>query len=101
MERRRFDHLFVELSVALGTLAPRYALWLRTGEFGASAEVSDREALVAFCREDLQAFLAEHGLALAPRQLRRLARAVSRFDPRHLTPEEQLTALLERGLSER
>ena len=105
--RRRFEHLFVELSVALGELVPRYALWLRIGEFGGlgklggSPETLSRAAAVAFCREDLQAFLGEHGLELAPRKLRRLIRAVSRFDSQHPTPEEQLKSLFERILDER
>ena len=96
MERRRFEHFFVELSVALGELAPRYALWLRIGELGLNPESLGREAVTGFCRRDLQPWLAEHGLNLAPRKLRRLIRAVSRFDPRYLTPEERMTALFQR-----
>ena len=108
--RRRFEHLFVELSVALGELVPRYALWLRIGEFGdpdelgehgGSPETLSRAAAVAFCRQELQGFLGEHGLELAPRKLRRLIRAVSRFDSQHATPEEQLRSLFERILDER
>ena len=101
MERRRFEHLFVELSVALGELAPRYALWLRIGEIGCNPDSLDREAAVAFCREDLRPFLAEYGLTLSARQFRRLVRSVSRFDPRRLSPEEQMAALFERILDER
>ena len=67
MERRRFDHLFLELSVALGALAPRYALWLRIHEFGelgapgepreldelgCCADTLGREELVASCLSD-------------------------------------------------
>jgi len=32
MSLRRFDHLYTELSVAAGELAPRYALWLQLAE---------------------------------------------------------------------
>ena len=99
--RRRFEHLFVELSVALGELAPRYALWLRIGERGWDPETLSRDSATAFCREDLSAFLAEHGLQLAPRQLRHLVRAVSHFDASQRTPEERLSALFERTLGER
>ena len=101
MERRRFDHLFVELSVALGELAPRYALWLRIGELGWTPETLGRDAVIAFCREDLTQFLGDHGLRLAPRKLRRLIRAVARFDPRYPTPEERMHALFERTLGDR
>ena len=101
MERRRFDHLFVELSVALGELAPRYALWLRLAELGWTPETLRRDAVIAFCRQDLSGFLADHGLRLAPRKLRRLIRSVARFDPRYPTPEERMNALFERSLGER
>jgi hypothetical protein len=100
VERRRFEHLFVELSVALGELAPRYALWLRVGEFAESAEALDREAAVAFCREGLQPFLAEHDHSLSARQLRRLVRVVSRYDPLQATAEEQMSALFGRAVGE-
>ena len=107
MERRRFDHLYVELSVALGELAPRYALWLRVAELGDKPELvgkperRERDAAVSFCREELGTFLAEHDLHLATRPLRRLVRAVSRYDPEHPTPEEQLTGLFHRVMGER
>lgn len=101
MERRRFDHLYVELSVALGELVPRYALWLRIGELGGNPETLERDAALSFCREHLQTFLAEHALALSARALKRLVRAVARFDPRQPTPEEQLSGLFERILGER
>jgi hypothetical protein len=94
--RRRFEHLFMELSVALGELAPRYALWLRLGELAESAETLSREEAVTFCREGLRPFLAEHGHSLTTRQLRRLAQAVSVFDPREPTAEDHVTALFER-----
>ena len=96
--RRRFEHLFVELSVALGELAPRYALWLRIAESRGDPEELSSDSVSAFCREDLSAFLTEHGLALAPRKLRRLIATVSKFDASQRTPEEQLTALFERTL---
>jgi len=96
VERRRFEHLFVELSVALGECVPRYALWLRIGELGWSPGALSQDAAVAFCRQDLPGFLAEHGLSLTPRRHRRLIRSVSRFDPQVRTPDEELNALFER-----
>ena len=101
MDRRRFQHLFVELSVALGELAPRYALWLRIGELGWEPETLGRDAVVAFCREDLEPFLREHDLALSRWKFRRLVRAVSRFDPRYPTPEERMNALFDRTVGQR
>ena len=94
--RRRFEHLFVQLSVALGELAPRYALWLQIAEAGWDPETLNRDAIAAFCEQDLADFLTEHGLELAPRRFRRLVRAVSRFDASQPTADEQLSALAER-----
>ena len=100
MERRRFEHLYAELSVALGERAPRYALWLRLGEFADSADTLSQQAAVAFCREGLKPFLAEHGRRLSARQLRRLLRVVSRYDPRQPSAEEQVSALFQRVAGE-
>lgn len=86
--RRRFDHLFEELSVRIGRLAPRYALWLRLRERDLDPEILTRDQAVAFCREGLAEFLREHELALAPRQLDALVRAVARHDPAVRTPAE-------------
>ncbi len=96
MQRRRFEHLYVELSLALGELAPRYALWLQMGEAGHAPDKLGRDAVIRFCQDELEVFLFQYGLALTPRQLRRLVRSVSRFDPDQSTPEERLTGLFER-----
>ena len=93
MDRRRFDHLYEELSVTLGELAPRYALWLRIGELGMAPDGLSRSDAVRFCQRHLPSFLDEHGLCLAPRQARRLAVTVERFDPRHLTPYQHMARL--------
>ena len=86
--RRGFDHLFAEISVGVGRLAPRYALWLRLRELGIDPERLTRTQGVAFCRAHLARFLREHGMALPPRSLRRVERAVARFDPAAPTPAE-------------
>jgi hypothetical protein len=86
--RRGFDHLFAEISVGLGRLAPRYALWLRLREIGIDPESLTREQSIAFCRAHLGAFLREHGLALGPRSARRVERAVARHDPSVRSPAE-------------
>ncbi len=93
MNRRRFDHLYAELSVALGRLAPRYALWLHMSELGMDPERLSRSDAVLFCRRHLDGFLGEHDLALRDRQERRLVRAIDRFDPRHPTPYEHMARL--------
>lgn len=88
MRRRRFDHLYEELSVRLGRLAPRYALWLHLRERGADPESLSRADALRFSRDELPDFLAEHGLALAPPEIRSLVRSVARHDPRVPTPAE-------------
>jgi hypothetical protein len=91
--RRRFDHLFEEVSVRLGRLAPRYALWLRVREAGADPERLTRDAALAFVDRELGAFLAERGLALAPGAARSLRRAVAHYDPATPTPAEWVARL--------
>jgi len=86
--RRGFDHLFAEISVGVGQLVPRYALWLRLRELGIDPERLVHTQAVAFCRAHLDAFLREHGMALAPRAARRVVRAVARLDPAAPTPAE-------------
>ena len=93
MRRRRFDHLFEEISVRIGRLAPRYALWLRLQELGMDADALSRDEVVDFCRDHLEGFLREHELALAPRQARDLLRTVARHDPALRTPAEWLAGI--------
>jgi hypothetical protein len=88
--RRRFDHLVLELSLALGECVPRYALWLRLHEEGFDPEALDRQQTLAFCAAPLECFLDELGVELRPRRLRRLRRAIDRFDPELRTPYERI-----------
>jgi len=88
MLRRRFDHLFVELSVAADELVPRYALWLRLHELGWDPVRLDRDEVLAFADDHLAGFLAEHDLRIRPRALRILRRRLRGFDPEQPTPEE-------------
>lgn len=90
--RRRFEHLVVELSLAVDVAVPRFGLWLALHEHGADPERLRRADVLAFCEDGLEAFLAERGLALPPGERRRLARRLARFDARHPTPEERLAA---------
>jgi len=92
--RRRFEHLYVELSLAVGRRVPRYRLWTALGEAGASPEHLTRDAVLRFCDEGgLRRFLAACGLHLPAPRLRRLRRAVARYDPRRPSPEEVLARL--------
>lgn len=86
MRRRRFEHLVLELSVAVGRQIPRYALWLRLGELGWNPEALSRRAVMRFCDEHLLQFLEECGATLTARKARRLRRKLERFDPRHPGP---------------
>ena len=77
LQRRRFDHLFEEISVQIGRLAPRYALWLRLCvtrglDAGAADPRGDRSrsaastCLTRFLREhELDAFARRQSLTLA------------------------------------
>jgi len=94
MDRRWFDHLFTELSVALGRRAPRYALWLALGELGVDPAKLGREDVVGFCDRELPSFLAEHRLALTARAEQRLQRSIRRFDPRHPSPAEHMARMV-------
>gem|GEM_PF-1048431 len=91
--RRRFDHLVMELSVAVGCVLPRYALWLRMRESGINPEALSREEALAFCDAPVTAFLGERGLALPIRARRRLLRAIERFDPSVLSPYERFARI--------
>ena len=88
MRRRRFDHLVTELSVAVGRALPRYDLWLALRGCGHDPEALTRHAVLAFCDGPLRSFLRSHGLALEPRNARRLRKRLAGFDPRHAAPEE-------------
>jgi len=90
VSRRRFDHLVVEISVAVGARIPRYALWMRMHQNGCDPETLTPQASAAFCGRPLEGFLAERGLQLTPRAQRRLRRCVERYNPEVPAPEELL-----------
>ena len=93
MDRRRFEHLFVEVSLALGAQVPRYPLWLRLRELGWNPEQLGRDEAIGFLDSHLEAFLADHELALSARSTRRLRHRIARFDPSHPTPYERMERL--------
>jgi hypothetical protein len=91
-QRRGFDHLVTELSVAAGRSIPRYPLWLRLHALGFDPERLDRASAAAFCGAPLEAFLVEHGVRLRPRVLLRLRENVRSFDPNLPTPYERMAS---------
>jgi hypothetical protein len=93
MGRRRFDHLVLEISLALGQRVSRYALWLRLHDLGWNPEQLTRDAALAFCGAPLSRFLADRGLTLSPRAKRGVQRAVGRYDPAVPTPYERMARL--------
>jgi len=92
--RRRFAHLHAELSVAVGRVVPRFALWLAVAGGPGGPERLTREAVLAFAREGLPEFLHAHRLSLDVRSARRLRRRLARFDPDRPTPEEVLERMV-------
>jgi hypothetical protein len=93
MQRRRFDHLMLELSLALDRNVPRYPLWIAFKERGANPEFLTRGAVLEFCDEHLSEVLAPLGHSLTPRKARRLRRLVARFDPALSTPYERMARI--------
>jgi hypothetical protein len=91
--RRRFDHLHIELSVALGVAIPRFDLWMELQEHDIDPEHLSREQAMTFCDGPLELFLHRSGLSLSPRSRRRLSRKIDRYDPTLPTPYERFAAL--------
>lgn len=88
-ERRRFDHIALELSLALGVRVPRHSLWIAL-----SGRLGSGEALAGFCDALLDEWLRAERLHPIPaRQRARLQRELRRFDPARRTPEEIVGAL--------
>ncbi len=88
MNRRLFDHVFAEISVAVGIRVPRYALWLELQDHGWNPEAFTTQQALAFIDAGLLSFLSRRGLGISPRARRRLRKLIVRFDPDHPTPSE-------------
>ena len=89
MNRRLFDHLYAEISVAVGVRVPRYALWLDLQDLGWNPDSISTHQALAFIEREMAPFLAQFGLAIPPRACRRLRRLVVQFDPTRPTPFER------------
>ena len=90
MRRRCFDHLHAELSVEIGKLVPRYALWIAVQEAGFDPERIATHQATRFVDRHLDPFLVEVGLVLASKRRTRLRRRLDRFDPSVPTPYETM-----------
>ena len=97
MSRRSFDHFHAELSVEIGRLVPRYALWLEVRELGLDPGELGAADLVALASGALDPFLAFEGLILPDRARRRLVRRLRRYDPALATPYEVMERLFARA----
>jgi hypothetical protein len=91
--RKRFDHLVLEVSLAVGRRISRWELWMQLHEAGCDPEALTRQGAVEFCQAELPGFLKARGLRLSPREGRRLQRAVSRFDPGLPTPYDRMARI--------
>ena len=81
MGRRRFDHLVIEVSLAVGRRIKRYDLWMHLHHVGLDPEALSQDEVIAFCDGDLRLYLGERGHRISPRSVRRLRRTLRRFDP--------------------
>lgn len=97
MQRRYFEHLYNEISVAAGHRISRYDLWLQIWEAGGDPDELTSREVAAFVALNLTALLSEEGSALSPRERKRLENRILRFDPRYPTPEEWLASALPDG----
>lgn len=89
MNRRLFDHLSAEISVAAGVRVPRYALWLVLHDLGWIPDAITTKQALEFIDSEMPSFLDRSGLVIAPPASRRLRRRVARFNPDHPTPYER------------
>ena len=91
MQRRYFEHVYIEICLAVGHRISRYNLWLLVWESGGNPDVLTHPQARHFVENNLSVILTEEGMSLSRRERRRLERSILRFDPHHPTPEEWLT----------
>lgn len=88
VNRKLFNHLFVELSVSIGKRIPRYALWLELHDRGWNPESLQVTEALAFCDGPMEAFLNDRGMKISGRARKRLRRDLANFDPSRPLPQE-------------
>jgi hypothetical protein len=97
MQRRYFEHIYVEICVAVNRRISRYDLWLRLGDGGGDPDELTRAEARNFVDHGLSALLSEEGASISDRVRRRLEKRILRFDPHHPTPEEWLASTFDRA----
>jgi len=93
VDRRRFDHLFSEISLVSGAGISRFRLWLYLRESGAEPDDLSRSDAIAFCRTGTREFAQQEGLQLTLWQRYRLLRRIAAFEPAHATPVDHFDDL--------
>lgn len=88
MQRRYFEHLYREISVAAGRRISRYDLWLQIWDSGGDPDDLTAHHVRRFVDRSLDAVLIDEGVAVTPRMRHRLEKRLVGFDPRYPTPEE-------------
>jgi hypothetical protein len=88
VSRKLFNHLFVELSLSIGTRVPRYALWLELHDLGWDPESLQVTEALAFCDGPMEGFLSNRGMRISRRGRKRLRKALANFDPTRSLPHE-------------
>jgi hypothetical protein len=88
VNRKLFNHLFVELSVAIGKRVPRYALWLELHDQGWDPESLLVAEAHAFCDGPMEGFLSNRGMKISRRARIRLRKELAKFDPSRPLPQE-------------
>jgi hypothetical protein len=84
--RKVFNHLYEELSLLKGELAPRMELWDAVGELFDPVSLTKGQAEAYLC------YLSIHAADLLPeipeRKIRRMLKKFDRWDPEADTPDE-------------
>jgi hypothetical protein len=93
MPNRYFDHIYSEISVAVGRRVSRYDLWLAIWNAGGNPDDLNPKQVRAFLDDELTDFLSEEGFTLDGRARRRLEKRLLGFDPHYPTPEEWFSQL--------
>jgi len=97
MNRRYFEHIYIELCLAANRRLSRYDLWLLVWESGNDPDDMTGAHAAHFVEHDLSGVLEEEGVRLGKRARRRLEKSILRFDPHRPTPEEWLERCFERS----
>jgi hypothetical protein len=90
MGRRVFNRIVIEISLSVGYLVSRYALWVYLHELEIDPEQMTVEDAARFCGVPLERFLAAQGIRLEPGEERRLEKRIRRINPYRPDPYDRL-----------